>query len=208
MASEREVVGVRREPELAGIVEVDVVEHEHALGVDGRLSGRPHQQGAVEPELHLLVRVDVRVVPEQPGVACGECVRKRLVGIDRAGEHGITVHLGGQPQAMPVNRGRAVGDSVGEANDQGVADIGEDQRARDRRHGLRTPGVAIGRHFGADAIAAVIDPGCDGFKVNLDDARVGIQIDRGRKRGEDWAGRWGRGKRHGRRFGAAGRRRR
>jgi len=65
VATERDIFSVGVEAEPAFIVQVDVVEHEHALGGDGRLVGGAHEQRTGEAELLLLVGVDVvRVVPE------------------------------------------------------------------------------------------------------------------------------------------------
>ena len=191
VAPEGDVLGIWIESDAGVAVEVDVVEDEHPLDIYLGLVRRAHQQRPVEAELHLLVGVDVRVIPVQSGVTHHEAVLEALARVGRAAVCRVAIHVGWQPQAMPVHGGGSLRHAIGEPDDQRVAHVGDDMRPRDRRGGSGPSGIAVCHHASGLAIAAVVDLGLDGLALHLYDTRVRVQVERGLECGEQRAGRRG-----------------
>ena len=68
------------------VVHADVGEHQHCLvGRRGRLAriGGPDEQRAIETITDLLRGLEMRVIPEEPGVGHDEVVIERATRLDR-----------------------------------------------------------------------------------------------------------------------------
>ena len=107
--------------------------------IDRRLVGIAHDQRAVQPQIDLLLGVEVGVVPEGPGDGEGEGERRGRTGGDGIHHPGHSVHLPGDVHAMPVDGRRRV-QLVRQIHDQRIAHV-RDQRGS--RH-LPVVGVALG----------------------------------------------------------------
>ena len=111
------------------LVELEVVEQQDTLAVEDRLVGAADDQRAVEAALELLGLVDVRVVPERPGVRHDESVLERSARFNRWLHRLRSVHIRGDTEPVPVNRGR-LRQAVCQSHLDGVANLGFDQRFR------------------------------------------------------------------------------
>jgi hypothetical protein len=89
-----QLVRIAEGRDLACPVELEVVEQEHPLSIHGRLACGTDDQRAVETALELLRLVDVRVVPERPGVGHLEAVLEGFARLHRLVGRLGPVHLG------------------------------------------------------------------------------------------------------------------
>ena len=109
-----------------------VGEHHHVLAVVAerlRLARHDHQRPIDAP---LLLEAGVRVVPVGAGLAHAEAIRVGRAGADAVeAETGDAVHVGGQEDAVPVNR-RVVVERVRHAQRDRVAFAPAKQRPRQR----------------------------------------------------------------------------
>jgi hypothetical protein len=156
------------------VLEQHVVEHERELRRAHRLAlplGRIHDERAVEPARHLLVRADVRVVPERPRVWHDEIVGKHFARLDRRGHHGVSIHVDGHPDPVPVNT-RLLREIVVEVYDEPLASARADERAGHR--------AVVGPHRRRRA-GQELDLGRRGPQLDLHDVRIVVRIERARK---------------------------
>ena len=124
--------------DLAVLLQLDVVQHQRAVGVEHRLVGRADDERAVEPALELHRLVEVRVVPEGARVRQAEAVGEGLARTDGALDHLGPVHGRRNPEPMPVHHGR-LGKAVGEADLEHVSHGGFEGGTRDRS--VEAPGA-------------------------------------------------------------------
>jgi hypothetical protein len=101
-----QLVLVTERSQIAIGAKFQIVEVEKSLGVERRLVCAAHDQGSVEAALELLGLVDVRVVPERPGVGDDESVLERSARFNRRLHRLRSVHIRGHAEPVPVDRRR------------------------------------------------------------------------------------------------------
>jgi hypothetical protein len=110
-------------------VELQIVEHENLLAIEHGFVITSDDQSAVKPALELHGLVDVRVIPERPGIEELEAIREGLAGLHELLNHLGTVHRCGEAHAVPMD-GRRLGQPIREAHFEHVADAAFDDGSR------------------------------------------------------------------------------
>jgi hypothetical protein len=84
--------------------EIDVVEHEDALARRARLIRRASDDEALEAQLDMLVREEVRVEPVETRFSYDEAVQHRPAWIDARADQRVPVEVCGSAHAVEVQR--------------------------------------------------------------------------------------------------------
>ena len=161
-------------PELAGLRQADVRQHQHELVAErGRVLRIGHNDRSVEAAADLRRRVAVRVIPVRPRVAQRDLVAKLRARFDgRLGDAGCAVHVVRHAQPVPVDR-RRIRQRVLEVHDQAIADLRAQQGARNR---------AVVGPCGRRPAREKLDVGNLRLELDLEHVRIRVEVRDGRQR--------------------------